>query len=342
MDIEIPEDVFPDDAWLREQDELFDNPEHGWFESSHERKRLHYRKNVPSSDGNDGGGVRAVVVWHHGICGQSGFGMKIGDRYTDQALRIRRMAEAGVAVYSFDALGHGFSEGERFYIPDGRWEINRDDLVSFCKMAGEDFQDVPLFVSGDSYGGCLALHAAHYFQEHPEERPARFVGGTLNCPAIEADLPPKPVEWFLRYGLAPLFPRWTPFFMPHPITAERIWKDEEARAYFSDDEKMHGLSVGGKPFCLGTAVGLLVSLREAQRISHSFRLPFHISHGDEDHGVTLSGSQHLYKHSETPEAEKSLHVVAGGYHGMFSQEDARDILDHEIQWIQDWIRESET
>jgi len=340
LDIEIAEDVFPNDEWLRDQDELFDHPEHGWFESVHQNKRLHYRKNLPSGGIKQ---VKAIVVWHHGICGQSGFGMKIADRYTDQALRIRQMANAGIAVYSFDGLGHGFSEGSRFYIPGGRWQIFRDDLVAFCRLASEDFDDdggaVPLFVSGDSYGGCLALHAAHHFQENDAERPPGFVGCSLNCPSIEADLPPKPVELFLRYGLAPFFPTWTPFFMPHPITSERIWKEPEAREYFSDPEKSHGLWRGGVPFCLGTAVGLLASLKEAQRISHSFRLPFHISHGDQDYGVPLSGSQHLYNNSKTPVEKKSLNIVVGGYHGMFSQPDAKDILGHEIRWILEIILE---
>lgn len=205
-------------------------------------------------------------------------------------------------------------------------------------MASNDYDNkVPLFISGDSYGGCLALLAAHYLQEHPDECPDNFVGCTLNCPSIDADLPPKIVEWFLRYGLSPFFPKWTPFFMPHPITSERIWKDERAREYFSDHEKMHGLSRGGVPFCLGTAVGLLASLQEAQRVSHTFNLPFHISHGDKDEGVMLSGSQHLYDNCSTPKEKKVLNIVAGGYHGMFSQEDAKDILEHEIQWIQQMI-----
>mmetsp|Transcript_36906 Transcript_36906/g.79683 ORF Transcript_36906/g.79683 Transcript_36906/m.79683 type:complete len:354 (-) Transcript_36906:332-1393(-) len=341
LDIEIAKDAFPSDEWLKDQDELFDHPQHGWFNSVYENKRLHYRKNIPTGNKNVNN-VRAIVVWHHGICGQSGFGMKIGeDRYTDQALRIRQMGEAGIAVYSFDGLGHGFSEGTRFAIPDGEWQIYRDDLVAFCRMASNDF-DVPLFVSGDSFGGCLALHAAHYFQDNDAERPARFVGCCLNCPSIEADLPPKPVELFLRYCLAPFFPEWTPFFMPHPITSERVWKDPEAMEYFSDPGKTHGLSRGGVPFCLGTAVGLLTSLQEAQRVSHLFRLPFHVSHGDQDHGVMLSGSQHLYNNSQTPATKKSLNVVIGGYHGLFSQTDAKDILDHEIKWIEERIEENET
>lgn len=338
LNIEIDKDTFPSDEWLKEKDELFDHPEHGWCESVYQQKRLHYRKNIPDKNTD----IKAIVVWHHGICGQSGFGMKMKDgnednegRFTDQALRIREMAKAGIAVYSIDALGHGLSEGTRFYIPNGKWEINRDDLANFCKLAGRDHESVPLFVSGDSYGGCLALLTANYFQEHPEECPKQFIGCTLNCPSIKADLPPKLVEWLLRYGLAPIFPQWTPFFMPHPITSERIWKEIEAREYFSNAEEMHGLSRGGVPFCLGTAVGLLVSLREAQMISHTFHLPFHVSHGDEDHGVMLDGSEHLYDNCQTPDEKKSLNVVSGGYHGLFSQIDAKDILDHEIRWIQE-------
>ncbi|KAL9187299.1 hypothetical protein ACHAXT_001402 [Thalassiosira profunda] len=330
VDIEIAKDIFPGGEWLREKDELFDHPEHGWFESTYRKKRLHFRKNVPS------GGLKAIVVWAHGICGQSGFGMKIGERYTDQALRIRQMGEAGIAVYSFDMLGHGFSEGGRFYIPDGKWEINRDDLVAFCKLAAKD-HDVPLFVSGDSYGGCLALHAAHYFQTHPDECPV--VGACLNCPSIEADLPPLPVQLVLRYALAPFFPKTTPFFMPHPITSERIWQEPEARAYFSNHEEMHGLSRGGEPFCLVTAVGLLASLQEAQKVCHEFDLPFHISHGDCDYGVPLSGSQHLYDNCKTPDEKKLLNIIKGGYHAFFSRPDAADILDHEIRWIEQMIRE---
>ena len=339
INIEIPNDIFPNQAWLNEQEELFNRPQHGWFESTYKNKKLHYRKNIPN---NKNGEVKGILVYHHGICGHSGFGMKLKNgQYTDQALRIRQMNNVGIAVYSFDALGHGFSEGARFYIPNGHWVYLRDDFIEFCKLATSDYPNVPMFVSGDSFGGCLALHTAYYFQMNDDERPNTFVGCCLNCPSIQADLPPKPVELFLRYCLAPIFPKWTPFFMPHPITSERIWKNAEAREYFSNPDKMHDLARGGVPFCLGTAVGLLKSLKEAQRISKKFNLPFHISHGDEDYGVPLSGSQHLYDVSLTPNDKKSLNVVAGGYHGLFSQEDAKDILDHEIQWIQERIEEFE-
>lgn len=330
LNIEIPEDVFPDEAWLKKKDELFDNPEHGFFESCHEGKKLHYRKNLPPK----GTPVRAIVVHQHGIHGQSGFGMQKSDgSYSDMALRVRVMNAKGYAVYAHDQLGHGFSEGERFYIPNGDWTVNRDDLVRFAQLAASEHPEgTPLFLNGDSYGGCLAFHASYVFQEHPEKTPKGFLGCALNCPAFDGDLPPWPVEKFLRYVLKPMCPRWTPFFMPHPITADRVWKEVEAREYYQSDRR--GLSRGGVPFCLGTASGLVDALRTSQGFFSSFSVPFHINHGSDDYGVPMTGSQKLYQLSKTPASEKELNIIADGYHGLFSQLDAEDTMGNEVAWME--------
>jgi len=62
LDIEIPEDLFPDETWLEKKDVLFDNPHHGYFESCHEGKKLHYRRNLPS-----GKPVKAIIIFQHGM-----------------------------------------------------------------------------------------------------------------------------------------------------------------------------------------------------------------------------------------------------------------------------------
>ena len=255
------------------------------------------------------------------------------------ALRVRRMNAQGIAVYAHDQLGHGFSEGHRFYIPNGKWSVNRDDLVAFCRLAASEHDGgTPLFVSGDSYGGCLALHATLVFQEQPDLAPKGFRGCTLNCPAIHGDFPPTPVVWLLRYGLAPFFPTRTPFFMPNPITGERVWKEDEARAFFTDRDEMKGLSQGGAPFCLGTAVGLVGAMQAVQALIPTMRMPFHVAHGTDDYGVPLSGSELLMKESQTVSADKVLNAVRGGYHGLLSQLDAEDTMNQEIEWIQSMIQ----
>mmetsp|Transcript_35433 Transcript_35433/g.38346 ORF Transcript_35433/g.38346 Transcript_35433/m.38346 type:complete len:346 (-) Transcript_35433:348-1385(-) len=330
VDIEIPQEIFPDENWLQEKDILFNDPRHDFFESCYERKRLHYRINLPPV----GTPIRAIVVWQHGIHGQSGFGMRCAEgRFTDMAKRVRMMNAKGYAIYAHDQLGHGFSEGERFYIPN--WTINRDDLVRFVRLvADKHAEGTPIFLSGDSYGGCLAFHATHVLYEGKQKD---LLGCALNCPAIEGDLPALPVLWFLRYILAPLFATRTPFFMPHPITNERIWKEVEPRDYYSNPKNIRGLSKSGSPFCLGTAVGLVSAMEVAQEIIPSFRAPFHINHGSNDHGVPLSGSQRLLNFSKTKRVDKELNVVVDGYHGLFSQLDADETMKHEIEWIEKMI-----
>jgi alpha-beta hydrolase superfamily lysophospholipase len=337
LDIEIPEEIFPDETFRNEKDILFDNPQHGYFESCHEGKKLHYRKNLPSKDTP----LRAILVWQHGIHGQSGYGMRCSSdgRYCDMALRVRMMNAKGIAVYAHDQLGHGFSEGERFYIPNGDWRINRDDFIRFARIAADDHPEgTPLILAGDSYGGCLAFHAAHVFQtEQLEKAPKGFLGCALNCPAFDGDMPAWPILSTLRYILAPMLPRWTPFFMPHPITPERCWKEVEARETYTDQSKLNGLSKGGEPFCLGTAVGLINVIESAQELFSTFDVPFHINHGTDDYGVPYRGSEQLLKQSKTPTSDKELNIVDGGYHGLFSQLDAEDTMRHEIEWMEKMI-----
>ena len=336
LNIEIPVDEFPDETWRNKKEVLFANPEHGYFESCYEGKKLHYRKNLPPK----GTPIRAIVIYQHGIHGQSGYGMQCADgRYCDMALRIRHMNAKGYAVYAHDQLGHGFSEGIRFYIPRGDWKVNRDDLIRFVQLAADEHPEgTPLIISGESYGGCLGFHASHVLQtEQPEKAPKGFLGCALNCPSIDGEMPIWPIVFFLRYILAPLFPLWTPFFMPHPISVDRVWKEDEPKAYYQTER--HGLSRSGVPFRLGTAVGLVDALECAQKIFPAFSAPFHINHGSDDYGVPMSGSQKLFKQCKTPARDKELNIIADGYHGLFSQLDAEETMDHEIQWIEKRILE---
>lgn len=330
VDIEVPKDVFPNKERQKELDEVFNNPEHGFFEGTHEGKKIYYRKSLPE------GAPKGIIVWQHGIHGQSGFGMKLQDgRYIDMALRTRLFTKEGFAVYASDQLGHGYSEGTRFLIPNGNWQINRDDLVQFAKLAASEHDGtIPLFLIGDSYGGCLVLHAARVFQDKPNEAPKGFAGVLLNAPAIIGDLPSPAVVEFLRQ-LAKVFPAWRPFFMPHPVSSDRIWKDKEPREYY--DGGNNGLSLGGAKFCLGTALGLLEGLEAVREVILGFKVPFSINHGTEDHSVLMEGSTFLMEKSDTPPEDKVLNKIEGGYHDVYSEAEAEKTMMLEIQWIKEQI-----
>ena len=331
LDIEIPEDVFPDEEFRKGLDAFLENPTHDYFESTYKQKKLHYFSKLPP-----GGKVRAVVVYQHGIHAHSGWGCTVPSdgRCTDTGLRVKMMTAKGYAVYGHDQLGHGYSEGQRFYIPKGDWTINRDDLVAFAKLvASKHPPGTPLFLSGESYGGCLALNASHALWNDPD-KPEGFRGCVVGCPALHGDLPVWPVRAFLRYIVQPMAPTWTPFFMPDPITPQRIWKDDEVRAIWTDGSREKGLSMAGKPFCLGTAVGLLRGLEESQALFSEIAFPFHINHGTEDHGVPISGSRELYEKCQTPAADKELNEIEGSYHAFLAEVGAEKHMQHEIDWME--------
>lgn len=237
-------------------------------------------------------------------------------------------------MYARDMYGHGLSEGLRFYIPS--WKDMVADLVTFVKLvANENSTDVPLFLAGESIGGTLTILVAKYFQDHPDEAPKNFDSCLMICPAVEGDLPPFPVLQILRYILAPIAPKWRPFFMPNPVSPDRIWKDEEVcKGYTTVRRKEMQLDGCGRPFRLGTAVSMISALEEV--ITNSipgFRSPFCIVHGDEDEGVPLSGSQYFYQHVDTPEAQKELHVIATAYHGLLADPKAEEAIAHLSKFV---------
>jgi pimeloyl-ACP methyl ester carboxylesterase len=195
-----------------------------------------------------------------------------------------------------------------------------------------------LFLTGESYGSCLTIHVARHLQDHPEEPTGtakRFDSFCVNAPAIVPNLPPYPVYFVLRFMLAPLFPTWLPSFMPNPISAERIWRDEEVRAFRTSGRYSNmGIDGSGRPFRLGTAVNLLLAL-EASRTKAipGLKVPFCTIHGTNDYGVPIEGSELLYAKSDTPEADKCFYRKEGAYHDLLSDPLAEKVIEHILDWI---------
>ena len=231
--------------------------------------------------------------------------------------------------------GHGFSEGTRFYIPS--WTECRDDAINFAKLVSDQNpKDIPLFLSGESLGGCITIQMSKYFQDHPEEAPSNFDSSLLVCPAIEADVPPFPVYQILRYMLAPVRPKWRPSFMPNTISPERIWVDEKVCAEYSKPRAREmQVDACGIPFRLGTAVNMLLMLHDVvTNAIPGFDKPFCIIHGDKDEGVPITGSQRLFDGCATPADQKEFHSIAGGYHGLLADPKAEEAIGHFKKFVE--------
>ena len=236
------------------------------------------------------------------MVGHGGEGFQLSDgRKTNVALLAQVYRDVNqMAFYSFDLYGHGYSEGTRFFIPS--WEENLQDYLNFIHMISTQHQpdnNIPIFLFGQSYGGNLTLHAARHIQENPylllgesvassttssskNNNNKRLAGLLLASPAIMGNLPPPPVYFCLRYILAPLYPKWTPFFMPNPIGAERVWKDEEMRTFRTTKRQLEMKLTGtGLSFRLGTALSLVKALDAVVTdIIPGLTVPIYLMHGN--------------------------------------------------------------
>lgn len=340
-------------------DEITAYPLHGYL-STREGK-IHYRKYLPSvvddpavNPGHENRNPKGICVFNHGINGHSGNGHRVpdssnsedgkgesegsgnGSRYTNMALMAREYTAAGYALYALDMLGHGFSEGERFYIPNGDWKINLDHLEQFAKfVASEHDENLPLFLLGESYGACLTIHLARRWQDRPEDAPKGFKGIGITAPAIIGDLPPAPITFVLKNLLAPIFPRSTPFFMPHPVSPERIWKDENIRReQTSEEAAKFGLHAGGRKFRLGTALGLLNALASVREDSiPGLKVPFVVCHGTDDAPVPIASTEYLLEHAETDEKDRAVRIVEGAFHDLMAEPSSQETVEFMLEWL---------
>ena len=322
---------------------------HGWFLSTYENKQLHYRKWIPTNP-------KAIVIFMHGISTHSVKYVTLPHakdsdgndasksistktpRLVSAALMVDAFLKNSISVYAFDLYGHGYSEGMRFFIPQS-YNVNVQDYINFSHLVAAENKttgNVPIFLMGESYGSTITLHAAKYFQDQtePEKMLPNLDSLILTAPAIIGDLPIYPVLQVLLL-LGKYYPTWRPFFMPNPVSPDRIWKDPLVRVCYLDKTKPENRIDGaGIPFRLGTGVQLLHALEDVRKkVIPELKTPYIVIHGTQDHGVPISGSEYLYTTSLTPSDQKEFIKKEGAYHDLLADPSAEESMDHIINWI---------
>lgn len=191
VDLDLDKKTFPTVDEMKEMDDIMFNCEHGYFDGSERHNhKLHYRKWLHARNGTSTTTTspKGICVFQHGIHGESGFGAIVDGTPCKLALLAKTLIDAGYILYSLDMLGHGYSEGARFYIPDGDWTINRADFRSFAKFVEkkeeEEEELLPFYLLGESYGACLALHVARQWMDEPDTAPKNFRSICILAPGM--------------------------------------------------------------------------------------------------------------------------------------------------------------
>ncbi|MFN2304029.1 MAG: alpha/beta hydrolase, partial [Anaerolineales bacterium] len=121
----------------------------GFFTGIRDTK-IFYQAWLPDAD------VKAAILIVHGLGEHSG-------RYENV---VNHFVPLGYAVYGFDLIGHGRSEGEREYVE--RFEDYTNILEEYIGMVKSWQGKKQLFLLGHSIGGTIVIY---YLLDHPNNFP---------------------------------------------------------------------------------------------------------------------------------------------------------------------------
>jgi acylglycerol lipase len=337
-DIDIYKDVFPTEAEIQDMEACLQGCEHGWFDSMENGLKLHYRKFLPSDNKNN---PKAIIVWMHGIqthCGRAHI-LKDGRKINMALLQDSIVRRDGYALYAFDMTGHGYSEGSRFLVKS----TVKDDYLNFVQFVTSlHGEDTPLFLMGESFGGNLTIQVARHYQDHPDEKPRGFQGIVLVAAAIYGYQPFFPVDLVLRYLLTPLVPRFRPpTFIPNPVAPALLWRDPEVLHVNSQEKRVTEMwfEPAERHSNLQTSSTLIEAMKYVrQDCIPGFNIPFCALHGTSDRAVPIAGALEFFlEKTATPEEDRAVLRVGGGYHDLLGDPTAEANLDFILQWVKQRI-----
>ncbi|KAL6774311.1 hypothetical protein ACKKBG_A24505 [Auxenochlorella protothecoides x Auxenochlorella symbiontica] len=236
---------------------------------------------------------------------------------------VQKFNEAGISVVTLDNQGCGRSDGARnlrYFVESFQDYVN--DVLLLRRTLGEvdvpGFRDLPVFLSGISMGGCVALHAAL-------EDQTLFRGLVLLAPMLS-------LQRVSRRGL-------NPYMRPVAALLSRIvpW----AAIVATDRNKLNPVlqdQWDSDPLVahINTRVR---NANEYLRCTESIMgrlgevtLPFIVAHSENDSMCDPDGSKALYR--EARATDKTIRLVNHMWHVLVKEGGNEILLEELIAWMQ--------
>jgi acylglycerol lipase len=259
---------------------------------------IYYQAWLPDRKG------KAVLLVIHGLGEHSGRYMNV----------VNHFVPLGYAVYGFDLIGHGKSEGAREMVK--RFEDFTDMLTIYYDMVKVWQAGKPIFLLGHSLGG---LTAAFYLLDRQD----KFQGAVISAPLIKAGENVSQATIIMGKVLSVLAP--TAGLLP--LDPNGVSKDPEVvKAYVNDPLVFH------KKIPARVAAEMLKAMIRVTGEAEKITLPFITLQGSEDKLVDPGSAQMLY--DKAGSKDKTIKVYKGLHHEVFNEpERARVLKDVEI-WIE--------
>lgn len=260
-------------------------------------KNIYYQAYLPKSD------IKGSIIIVHGLGEHSG-------RYDNV---VKFLVPKGFAIYGFDLLGHGKSEGQREFVE--KYEDFTETLTNYKNKVKSWQPEKPLFLLGHSMGGLIA---AEYLIDHSNE----FEGAIISAPLIT--IPDNISKLTVLAGK--IFSTIAPKMGITALDSTAISRDPEVvNDYKNDPLVFHGKTTAR------LSVELLKAIMRVNDEASKIAIPFIVLQGSDDRLVNPEGAKML--HERAGSQDKSIKIYDGLYHEVFNEPERDQVLADVASWL---------
>jgi alpha-beta hydrolase superfamily lysophospholipase len=260
--------------------------------------RIYYQHWLPEEE------TKAVLLLVHGLAEHSGRYMNVVNHFVPSAY----------AVYAFDHIGHGNSDGERVYVE--RFRDYTNPLNIYVRMIHEWQHGKPLFAIGHSMGGLIL---ASYLLEHQHE----FSGAVFSGPGVKVPDNISRTVIFMGRILSRLFPKAGIL----QLDSKGVSRDPAVVDAYVNDPMVYTGKITAR---LGAE--MLEAMQNVMDNAGQIKLPLTIVQGSDDILIDPGGAQRLY--DSVGSKDKSIKFYQGCYHEVFNEPEHKMVLNDVQKWLE--------
>ena len=271
---------------------ILKNHEEDMIISSTSSIKLRLIRDFPSKE------HKCLIVCHHGII----MNLHFFDKFA------KEMNEANIAIYRFDARGHGKSEGKRGHSKSIFDMV--EDLKIMVDLAKKENPNVQVFILGHSMGGLVsALFGTKYSNE---------VKGIILAAGVLKDT-------MKLFGDLPI--KGDPETY---IPTNKAFKAKEIQSTSLDVlEKIYPYFV--KELTISILNSFAEGIEYLTKNNQNFVAPILIINGNADYIVDQKDAIEFYM--ETGNKDKSLIIFSGIGHEFWNEEKGDMVISYILDWV---------
>ena len=259
--------------------------------------KIYYQAYLPKTD------IKGSIIIIHGLGEHSG-------RYDNV---VNSLLPQGFAIYGFDQIGHGKSEGKREFVH--QYEDFSGTLTIYKNKVKSWQPGKPLFLLGHSMGGLIA---AEYLIDHSKD----FTGAIISAPLIS--IPDNISKFTVITGK--ILSKIAPTIGITALDPGGISRDPEVvEEYINDPLVFQGKTTAR------LSVELLKAIMRVNDEVSKIVVPLLILQGSNDRLVNPQGARMLYEKANSQ--DKAIRVYEGLYHEVFNEPEREEVLADITDWL---------